>query len=115
MPEPLHGRSRAGPRQPRLSLTYSRLPSHVPFLLTRHRYGTLITIRESLTYAQAVEIGLRRMQPKLLDFVIDTLGLGDPRVPGSLRTEWDLDQKMDWDFIYRLEKAGRILPWPHRN
>lgn len=115
MPQPPHGRPRAGPRRPKLSLTYSPLPPRVPFLLTRHRYGTLITIRESLTYAEAVDACLRRMQPKLLDFVVDSLGLGDPRIPGSFHPSWDLDTKMDWDFIHRLEAAGRLLPWPHRS
>lgn len=110
-----HGRSRAGPRPPRLSITYSPLPSCVPFLLTRHRYGVLVTVRESLTYAQATEACLRRMQPGLLDLIVDALGVGDPRVPESFRPWWDPDAKMSWDFVHRLEEAGRIMPWPHRS
>lgn len=115
MPQPAHSRSRAGPRTPRLSLTYSPLPPHVPFLLTRHRYGTLITIRESSTYGELIDAGLRQMQPKLRDFVFTTLGMGDPHTPGGVQFLGDPNEKMDWDFIRRLEEEGRILPWPHKN
>ncbi len=87
----------------------------MPFLLTRHRYGMLITVRESLTYAQATDACLRWMQPGLVDLLVDTLGVGDPRVPGSFHPWWDPDAKVSWEFIHRLEQDGRIMPWPHRS